>query len=348
MLRVVDSRTAVDTLRDSPAYPRLVDTLLAIRPTEYSPLAAHVCAVASGWVYTKENAGAVVMRAMAQLGLDGVSYEEVALHNDLMFVASTAVLLQSPCGRLAILCYRGTEPQNLASWMADFDVRPRFVRMGVGAQGRPSLVHLGFFRNLRVTWHAVREALGRALEGRSVGGRANGHLRPLEALYITGHSLGAAIAALAGVYLAADPIESRHFRTKLRGIYTFGQPMIGDVDFAAACDEDPLLRRGVFRHVYGRDVVPHLPPLVYGRFAHFGRELRAPSGRGWREEPHRAEQAPDVIFSIFVVPRITYWAAQLAITRNLATLGYSWYDHLPQFYIEASEPMHRSSEGVPP
>ena len=324
-------------LSELPGYPRLVDALLAVRATEYSPIAAHVCATAAGWVYA-EHPGAVATEMVRRLGLEGVRCEEIVLHNDVMLVASTAILLQSACGRLGILCYRGTEPRNLMNWKVDFNVQPMFVPMRAGDAGEEAMVHLGFHRNLHATWHEVRRALGRALEGQSVDGRADGRLRPMEALYVTGHSLGAAMAALAGVYLATDAVESKHFRRKLRGIYTFGQPMVGNPEFAAVCDDDPLLRDGVFRHVYRHDVVPHLPGLPYGRFAHFGRELRVRSGPGWHEHPRNAAQAPDIILSMFVVPVLGYWATQLGTMRKLARLGYSWYDHLPHFYIEASAP----------
>jgi hypothetical protein len=325
----------------APVYPHLVDALLAIEPCAYSPLATHVCATAAGWVYA-DRPGEVTSTMMGRLGLENVWCREIAMHNDVMLVASTAVLLQSACGRVGILCYRGTEPRNLMNWMTDFDVNPRWVRMGGSARGNGACVHLGFYRNLEATWNEVAAGLERALAGKPADGRRDVSLRPLEALYVTGHSLGAAMAALVGVYLATDPVLRQRFRERLRGVYTFGQPMVGNPELAALCQDDPLLRDGVFRHVYRNDVVPHLPAAPYGKFAHFGREFRVASrratGAAWRPRSQYAAQAPDIVLSMVVVPTLAYWATQLASTRKLGQLGYSWYDHLPHFYIDASAP----------
>jgi len=144
-------------LSELPGYPRLVDALLAVRATEYSPIAAHVCATAAGWVYA-DHPGAVATEMVRRLGLEGVRCEEIVLHNDVMLVASTAILLQSACGRLGILCYRGTEPRNLMSWKVDFNVQPMFVPMRAGDAGEEAMVHLGSIATFmrRGTRSAVR------------------------------------------------------------------------------------------------------------------------------------------------------------------------------------------------
>jgi hypothetical protein len=41
---------------------------------------------------------------------------------DAMFIFSTVFLIQSRCGRIVILCYRGTEPGALANWSGDAEV----------------------------------------------------------------------------------------------------------------------------------------------------------------------------------------------------------------------------------
>jgi hypothetical protein len=230
--------------------------------------------------------------------------------------------------------------------MADFDVNPRVFRMRTSAEQceHDALVHLGFYRNLQATWPDVALTLERALAGKAVDDRDGASQKPLEALYVTGHSLGAAMAALAAVQLATDPVQRERFRSIVRGVYTFGQPMIGDRRFAEACESDALLARRVFRHVHRNDVVPHLPAVPYGRFRHFGREFCARDGLGWRERTDRTEQAPDIVLSMFVVPTIAYWARQLACSRRLMLGGYSWYDHLPQFYIDESMPPGVASE----
>jgi len=54
---------------------------------------------------------------------------------------------------------------------------------------------------------------------------------PAAKLFITGHSLGGALSSLYAVmlfYLGQTEVAS-----KIGGVYTFGQPRVGDEDFAA-------------------------------------------------------------------------------------------------------------------
>ncbi|WP_437327545.1 lipase family protein [Sorangium sp. So ce381] len=74
----------------------------------------------------------------------------------------------------------------------------------------------------------------------------------LEALFITGHSLGAAMAAHIAARLFTDS-KYGEIRQRPRGVYTFGQPMIGDAGFAARAEE--LFGDRLFRFVYSNDIV---------------------------------------------------------------------------------------------
>lgn len=73
---------------------------------------------------------------------------------------------------------------------------------------------------------------------------------------------------------------------RLKAVYTFGQPMLGGPEFAAAChracDERGVhvLRDRLIRHIYDRDVVPALPPRPVGPYAPFGREFHYRRQRG--------------------------------------------------------------------
>jgi triacylglycerol lipase len=66
-------------------------------------------------------------------------------------------------------------------------------------------------------------------------------------LWITGHSLGAALATLAASRLSGDG------SVRLQGAYTFGSPRVGDGAFGTAIGV-PIYR---FRN--DSDIVPHLP-----------------------------------------------------------------------------------------
>ncbi len=69
------------------------------------------------------------------------------------------------------------------------------------------------------------------------------------ALYICGHSLGGAYAAMAAAITQLDP-TFEPIRERLRSVYTFGQPMVADRTFAETIDENLGVR--IFRHRYKR------------------------------------------------------------------------------------------------
>ncbi len=85
--------------------------------------------------------------------------------------------------------------------------------------------------------------------------------------WFTGHSLGAALATVAAV---------RHHR-RVRGLYTYGSPRVGDADFVASCDFP------AFRVVNNNDLVTRLPPPV--KYRHVGELKYIDSERNLRDDP---------------------------------------------------------------
>lgn len=71
-------------------------------------------------------------------------------------------------------------------------------------------------------------------------------------LYITGHSLGAALATLMAARLAQDKVYGVH------AVHTFGSPRVGDAEFARAYEA--ALGHCTFRVVNGEDLVTRVPP----------------------------------------------------------------------------------------
>jgi hypothetical protein len=100
---------------------------------------------------------------------------------------------------------------------------------------------------------------------------------PNQKLWLTGHSLGGALATLAAAHIGSEAIH---------GLYTFGSPRVGDSAFTAV-----LPKRGHHRFVHRDDWVPQIPPEFLG-FVHRGklqsvagsqpRNVRADLLTGWQ------------------------------------------------------------------
>lgn len=141
--------------------------------------------------------------------------------------------------RFVILSFRGTEPTDIHDWMTDAD-----VEQVPGPWGR---VHDGFNRALSYVWKDIQDALPVFQD--------NG-----QSLWITGHSLGAALATLATAYLRKDD-------RPVYGLYTFGQPRTGDREFADRFNLD--FQRRSFRFVNKEDIVTRVP-LRAMNYSHVG------------------------------------------------------------------------------
>lgn len=141
-----------------------------------------------------------------------------------------------------VLALRGTQVDNFWSAVLDFAIDLQFLPI---PDSHGDLVHAGFLKALSEVWGDVAAHLT-AEQTRSA--------RPL---WITGHSLGAALATLAA-NLCSDDAAFR-----LQGLYTFGSPRTGDADFGAH------IRVPVFRFRNDSDIVPHLPlGLVFRHVGH--------------------------------------------------------------------------------
>jgi hypothetical protein len=314
-----------------PVYPGLADSLASAHltpPFDRDPTVAHVLGTCAGYAYAETD---TVSTIMVRLGLESHACVRIAERVDAMFIASTAYLVQSRCGRVVILCYRGTQPTNLANWLGDAEVGPGSSALSL-ADGTTVRVHAGFHRNVRATWVDVVRELTAAADGRSLADHDRAVDHGLEALYVTGHSLGGAMALLFGLMLSGSSAH-RALASRVRAVYTFGQPMALD----AAPGLMPALESKVFRHVIPRDPIPALPPASWGRFAHIGREYRCAGGE-WRRAESPVEQMPNAR----AIPRsILNW---LGPERRRSSSRWSFAEHAPHHYVAALRPAGHVTE----
>jgi len=311
-----------------PVYQHLADKLRS-GTRHPDDTVAHVLAVAAGYAYARAD---TVATMMARMGLEDNGCRMIQELVDAMFICSTSFLVQSADGKVVLLAYRGTEPSNLVNWLTDADLYPEKVVIPATPASQPLEVHEGFYRNVRATRYEVVAALERALRGEPVGDFATQPPGAMEALYITGHSLGGAMAALMAVMLVTDPAYET-LGEKLRAVYTFGQPMIGSHGLARVAGE--LLAGRAFRYVYCNDAVPHLPPRVSGDFAHFGAEYRFAGRRPWVAQVPPAAQMGGVAG---VVGTMAEFAATKVQAFRSIPFRFSLDDHMPNRYITALTP----------
>jgi hypothetical protein len=316
---------------------------------------AFVLGVCSSYAYGDAHTVATMME---RLGLTRNRCRMISEYVDALFLTSTAYLIQSHDGRVVILCYRGTPPTSVITWLTDLQVEPVTISVHVRSPTGTGTgeVHGGFYRNVRSTRFKIVELLQAALAGKSVLDPAEGlpdepPQHRLEALYVTGHSLGGASAAMLAALLEFEPIKygaiAENTRgevlEKLRAVYTYGAPMIGDPAFAAACQRE--LGKKVVRYVYANDLVPQVPPKASGPFGHFGQEYRyTPRGKDghWHETTKRPRKQLRSLLQLATAP-LALVARWLKLTRPIPFHA-SLSDHLPQHYLEALTPDPLRSE----
>jgi Lipase (class 3) len=265
--------------------------------------------------------------------------------DEAMFIVSTAFLVQSKDGRVVILAYRGTEPINFINWLTDADLSPTAVQLQKGnllarADGAPLLVHGGFYRNVRATRYKVMQTLARATKGIAVTAPADEDtptVQPMEALYITGHSLGAAMAAIATMLLKNTPEHDQMFGAHLKATYTFAQPMVGNEALAEACNGDAFLGQHLFRFVYEKDPVPHLPSRDLNTYRNTYRNFGVEYGYGGTTWARRAvkDEADQMYLIINTLGAGIFSVARYLPVLRVIPVPYLLDDHRPNHYIEA-------------
>jgi hypothetical protein len=221
------------------------------------PRNATALAVASDLTYLAEPEAKLAFRE--QLNLDA----RLFTHDN-----TQAYLLQND--QHVVVAFRGTENpatlDGLKDWLLtnalNLLVLPEgrlgtdFAAAGVGAR-----FHKGFLDALAEIWDPVESSLTAELDRKQ---------RPF---WLTGHSLGGALATLAAWLCARRFID-------VHQIYTYGAPMIGNSKAMEAFDRE--LRGKIFRYVDTIDPIPLLPTisLIANQYGHCKEEMKLGASSG--------------------------------------------------------------------
>jgi triacylglycerol lipase len=145
-----------------------------------------------------------------------------------------------------VICFRGTTGHQ--DWLQDAQIRLVPFRS-------KGMIHIGFRNAIDSIYPTIETTLQKwAGKGRT--------------LWVTGHSLGAALAHLTAAYLRFPADPTMTLPRPIAGLYTFGQPRVGTAEFCRACDAD--FGSVYFRYVNNHDIVTRVPPRLLG-YWHGGR-----------------------------------------------------------------------------
>ncbi|CAL1408651.1 unnamed protein product [Linum trigynum] len=242
-------------------------------------------------------------------------------HNAYQNKASTQAFLMrdkaADGSETVAVVFRGTEPFDADSWCSDVDISWYELR-GVGR------IHGGFMKALGLQkclgWPKTLQQAGPEHEDRPLFAYYKIREMLTEIMsqnekakfFVAGHSLG---GALATVFPAVLMLHDEDMLLKrLEGVYTFGQPRVGDEKFGKymkrKLDEYGI---GYYRFVYGFDIVPRLPyDDANLMFKHFGTCIffnRNYQGQVVVEEPYKNYFSPGGTIGMI-------WNALMELTRS--------------------------------
>ncbi|KAE9600027.1 hypothetical protein Lal_00045434 [Lupinus albus] len=226
-------------------------------------------------------------------------------NDDQKLQSTKAIIVQDNKSKpnLIVVAFRGTQPFDADQWRTNIDIswyeQPRVGKVhhgfmcALGLQknkGWPKEIDQNSTHKL-YAYYTIREKLKEMLDTNK------------DAKFIvTGHSLGGALAILFASVLILH--GETCLLKKLEGVYTFGQPRVGDEKFGEFMKEN--LRKyevRYMRYVYCNDIVPRVPyddKTLY--FKHFGDSIYFNSlyqGQVLEEEPNKNYFSP-----FWVIPNI--------------------------------------------
>ena len=187
-----------------------------VRRAAYSDRTAWLMAVMSQLAYVLfENSADLLKKALSE-----ADFELIKPFN---CNGTQAFLAKRESDKMTILAFRGTqqeEPQDIIT-----DLKANFYQDEKGVK-----IHDGFYRAFKCVEIDIKNTVENFKD---------------YSLYVTGHSLGGALALIATRALNSD---------NLAACYTFGSPKVGNEEF----DDD--IKPPIYRIVNAYDIVPFSPP----------------------------------------------------------------------------------------
>lgn len=142
-------------------------------------------------------------------------------------VGTQVFLAERKADNIAVLAFRGTQIDKCCDIKTDIEFK--FYRDKYGVR-----IHCGFEKAFASVEKGVVREVDKLEQGKT-------------ALYITGHSLGGALALMAAYKLSSDSVAA---------CYTFGSPRVGNSEFKSK------IKVPIYRVVNANDIVPRLPFLI--------------------------------------------------------------------------------------
>ncbi len=226
---------------------------------------AYICALADMAVYSS-SMNEAVRQEMSQFGWQFKDYRQADRRADTTFYT---LVHEGSDGREALVVIPGTEK------LKDVEVDLRFGKVLFGGTtpqefrsfaatekvtANQPMVHQGF-NDYTMTAFFTPDADGIMGADRLRELAADGN----ERLYLTGHSLGGAVATLLAARLVSMGVEP----DKL-SVFTFGAPTVGNTAFA----EEYGYRIDLNRYTMGGDVVRNALQALKSGYVHFGTEYK--------------------------------------------------------------------------
>ena len=156
-----------------------------------------------------------------------------------------------------ITSFRGTEPTHIQDWLDDIEFwKADYPVWNISG----AKVHSGFYDSYMKHSTDVTSNLLVLMDA-----------FPTYQVFITGHSLGAAMAALLSMDLYYNKAEEIFSRQNPIHSMTFGSPRVGNYEFYKAF-EDVRNAIAYYRVTHENDMIPHLPTQSMG-FHHLPTEV---------------------------------------------------------------------------